>query len=218
MAVSKDCCLFLEFVSTRQQGHDHQFIAGDISHIIHHYMAHQQYLQVQWQTTLPQTRRYGSCCMRSSHPDTSMAPVLMDCISLSRTLLQHPIQRRTAKRWQHIQQTTPLRQCLWLSTDARMLSSSSITTMCQRHNYRNCRRQWEPKALFVQCWLNGAPFSRCARPSWVPSVICIQFFLPEHLWKVCLLKRLNAEGSMRLSAATIFLRLEDSTPNPGPNW
>ena len=47
MAVSKDCCLFLEFVSTRQQGHDHQFIARDISHIICHYMAHQQHLQAQ---------------------------------------------------------------------------------------------------------------------------------------------------------------------------
>ena len=81
---------------------------------------------------------------------------------------------------------------------------SSTTTMCQRHNYRNCRRQWEPKALFVQCWLNGAPFSRCARPSWVPSVICIQLLLPEHLWKVCLLKRLNVEGSRRPSATTIL--------------
>ena len=98
MAVSKDCCLFLEFVSTRQQGHDHQFIARDISHIICQYIAHQQHLQAQWQTTLPQTRRYESCCMRSSHPDTSMAAVLMDCISLSRTSLQHPIPRRTAKR------------------------------------------------------------------------------------------------------------------------
>ena len=47
MEVSKDCCLFLEFVSTRQQGHDHQFIERDISHIICHYMAHQQYLQAQ---------------------------------------------------------------------------------------------------------------------------------------------------------------------------
>ena len=47
MAVSKDCCLFLEFVPTRQQGRDHQFIAGDISHIICHYMAHQQHLQAQ---------------------------------------------------------------------------------------------------------------------------------------------------------------------------
>ena len=83
---------------------------------------------------------------------------------------------------------------------------SSTTTMCQRHNYRNCRRQWEPKALFVQCWLNEAPFSKCARPSWVPSVICIQFLLPECLWKVCLLKRLNAEGSRRPSATTILWR------------
>jgi Protein of unknown function (DUF 659) len=41
MVVSKDCRLFLEFVSTRQQGHDHQFIARDISHIICNYMAHQ---------------------------------------------------------------------------------------------------------------------------------------------------------------------------------
>ena len=47
MEVSKDWCLFLEFVSTRQQGHDHQFIAGDISHIIFRYMAHQQHLQAQ---------------------------------------------------------------------------------------------------------------------------------------------------------------------------
>ena len=47
MTVSKDCCLFLEFLSTRQQGHDHQFIAGDISHIICCYMAHQQHLQAQ---------------------------------------------------------------------------------------------------------------------------------------------------------------------------
>ena len=64
-------------------------------------------------------------------------------------------------------QTTPLRQCLCLSTDARMLSSSSTTTRCQRHNYRNCGKQWEPKVLFVQCLLTGAPFSRCTRPSWV---------------------------------------------------
>jgi hypothetical protein len=47
MEVSKDCCLFLGFVSTRQQGHDHQFISGDISHIICHFMAHQQHLQAQ---------------------------------------------------------------------------------------------------------------------------------------------------------------------------
>ena len=38
MAVSKDCCLFLEFVSTRQQGHEHQFLARDISHIICQYI------------------------------------------------------------------------------------------------------------------------------------------------------------------------------------
>jgi hypothetical protein len=37
MAVSKDCCLFLEFVSTGQQGYYHQFIAGDIICIICHY-------------------------------------------------------------------------------------------------------------------------------------------------------------------------------------
>ena len=36
VAVSKDCCQFLEFVSTEQQGHDHQFIAGDLSCIICH--------------------------------------------------------------------------------------------------------------------------------------------------------------------------------------
>jgi Protein of unknown function (DUF 659) len=36
MAVSKDCCLFLKFVSTRQQRHNHQFIAGDICCIICH--------------------------------------------------------------------------------------------------------------------------------------------------------------------------------------
>jgi hypothetical protein len=45
MAVSKDCCLFLVCVSTRQQGHDHQLIDGDINHMICHYMPHQQYLQ-----------------------------------------------------------------------------------------------------------------------------------------------------------------------------
>ena len=38
MVVSKDCCLFLEFVSTRQQGHEHQFLARDISHIICQYI------------------------------------------------------------------------------------------------------------------------------------------------------------------------------------
>ena len=130
----------------------------------------------------------------------------MDCISLSRTSSWPPKQRRAAKRWQCIQQTTPLRQCIWLSTDTRMLSSSSTTTMCQRRYYRNCRRQWEPKALFVQCWLNGAPFSRCARPSWVPSVICIQLLLLDTLWKVCLLKRLNVKGSRRHSATTILSR------------
>ena len=37
MAVSKDCYLFLESLSTRQQGHAHQFIPGDISRIVHHY-------------------------------------------------------------------------------------------------------------------------------------------------------------------------------------
>jgi hypothetical protein len=37
MAVSPDCSLFLESVSTGQQGHNHQFIAEDISRVIHHY-------------------------------------------------------------------------------------------------------------------------------------------------------------------------------------
>ena len=37
MAVSPDCSLFLESVSTGQQGHNHQFIAQDISRVIHHY-------------------------------------------------------------------------------------------------------------------------------------------------------------------------------------
>jgi Protein of unknown function (DUF 659) len=37
MAVSKDCCLFLEFMSTGQHGHNHQFIADDISCISCHY-------------------------------------------------------------------------------------------------------------------------------------------------------------------------------------
>ena len=36
MVVPKDCCLFLELISARQHGHDHQLIAGDISHIICH--------------------------------------------------------------------------------------------------------------------------------------------------------------------------------------
>ena len=36
MAVSKGYCQFLEFVSTEQQGHDHQFIAGDLGCIICH--------------------------------------------------------------------------------------------------------------------------------------------------------------------------------------
>ena len=204
MAVSKDWCLFLELVSTRQQGLDHQFIARDISCIIQHYISTTFAGTVTNNTST--TRRYRCCCRRSSHPDTSMAAVVMDWISLSRTSLQHPIQRRTAKMWQRIQQTTTLRQCLWLSTDARILSSSSITTMCRRHNYRNCRRQWEPKDLFVQGWLNGVPFSKCARPSWVLSVTCIQLLLLDTLWKVCLLKWLNAEESRRPSATTILLR------------
>jgi cephalosporin-C deacetylase-like acetyl esterase len=36
MVVSKDCCLFLESVSTGLQGHNHQFISWDISCIIQH--------------------------------------------------------------------------------------------------------------------------------------------------------------------------------------
>ena len=47
MEASMDCCLFLEFVSIRQQGCSHQCIAGDISHIVCCYMAHQQHLQAQ---------------------------------------------------------------------------------------------------------------------------------------------------------------------------
>jgi hypothetical protein len=172
MAASPEFALFLESVSTCQQGHDHKFIADDIERVIRE---HPSTIFAGAVTDYTFYEQEGVGLIADYLPITLLLGVLFPWPSSIRQghVCGDEDKKKSAKSRPPIPTNTHSSSCWNLLLTARMSSSTFTTITSPRLTYEICsslpvlERSYEPLRLV------GEQFKPCARPYWSQNGTCM---------------------------------------------